>query len=73
MTLQVRLRSMAVRSSIGIILNSSLPALLYRLGILHFASSILPSIGADTWEFEDGVDNFWDNRPVRAFSRFHVG
>lgn len=41
-------------------------ALLYRLTILHLASRILPTIGADTWESEDGVDNGWADRPVRT-------
>lgn len=36
-------------------------ALLYRLLVLHFASQILPTIGADSWE---GVDDGWDSRPV---------
>jgi hypothetical protein len=39
-------------------------ALLYRLTILHLASRILPTIGADSWESEDGVDDGWDGRPV---------
>lgn len=42
-----------------------LVALLYRLAILHFASQILPTIGADSWESEQGVDDGWDGRPVR--------
>ena len=42
-----------------------LVALLYRLIVLHFASRILPTIGADTWEsFSNGNDG-WDGRPVR--------
>jgi hypothetical protein len=41
-----------------------LVALLYRLAILHLASHILPTIGADSWESEDGVDDGWDGRPV---------
>lgn len=41
-------------------------ALLYRLSILHFASHILPTIGADSWESEEGVDDGWDGRPVSA-------
>ena len=41
-----------------------LVALLYRLAILHFASHILPTIGADSWESEGGVDDGWDGRPV---------
>lgn len=44
-----------------------LVALLYRLTILHLASRILPTIGADSWESEDGVDDGWDGRPVNAF------
>jgi len=39
-------------------------ALLYRLTILHLASRILPTIGANSWESEDGVDDGWDGRPV---------
>lgn len=39
-------------------------ALAYRLAILHVASSILPSIGADAWEDEEGVDGLWETRPV---------
>lgn len=39
-------------------------ALVYRLTILHFASWILPTIGADSWESEEGVDDGWDGRPV---------
>lgn len=41
-----------------------LVALLYRLVVLHFASQILPTIGADSWEGETGVDYGWDERPV---------
>lgn len=43
-----------------------LVALLYRLSILHLASRILPTIGADSWESEDGVDDGWDGRPVNT-------
>ncbi|PCH33698.1 hypothetical protein WOLCODRAFT_112317 [Wolfiporia cocos MD-104 SS10] len=39
-------------------------ALLYRLVVLHFASQILPTIGADSWEDESGVDDSWDGRPT---------
>jgi hypothetical protein len=39
-----------------------LVALLYRLTILNIASRILPTIGADSWESEEGG---WDRRPVR--------
>jgi hypothetical protein len=45
--------------------------LFYRLTILHVASRILPTIGADSWESESGVDNRWDDRPVRS-CLFHV-
>lgn len=38
-----------------------LVALLYRLVVLHFASQILPTIGADSWEADVG-----DERPVSA-------
>lgn len=38
-------------------------ALLYRLFILHMASRILPTIGADDWSPEDS-DNPWEDRPV---------
>jgi hypothetical protein len=41
-------------------------ALLYRLTILHVASRILPTIGADSWESESGVDHGWEDRPVRT-------
>ncbi|KAG6912002.1 hypothetical protein DXG01_000250 [Tephrocybe rancida] len=39
-------------------------ALLYRLAILHLASRILPTIGADSWESEDGVHDGWEDRPI---------
>lgn len=35
-------------------------ALLYRLSILHLASRILPTIGADTWESENVDDESTD-------------
>lgn len=41
-------------------------ALIYRLVVMHFASRILPTIGADSWEDETGVDDGWDGRPVRS-------
>ena len=44
-------------------------ALVYRLIVLHFASRILPNIGADSWDGEDGVDNGWDERPVSSLVR----
>lgn len=39
-------------------------ALIYRLSVLHLASYILPTIGADSWEMEYGVDGGWNERPV---------
>ncbi len=45
-----------------------LVALLYRLTVLQLASRILPGIGADSWDDEDGVDNGWEDRPVRKRS-----
>lgn len=56
--------------------NNALPkpvlaALFYRLTILHFASHILPAIGADSWEHEEGVDEGWDGRPVLAMLPGH--
>ncbi|TFK41211.1 hypothetical protein BDQ12DRAFT_697094 [Crucibulum laeve] len=39
-------------------------ALLYRLTILQLASKILPTIGSDSWESEEGVDDGWNDRPV---------
>ncbi|EIW64590.1 uncharacterized protein TRAVEDRAFT_33368 [Trametes versicolor FP-101664 SS1] len=39
-------------------------ALIYRLVVMHFASHILPTIGADSWEDETGVDDGWDGRPT---------
>ena len=39
-------------------------ALAYRLTVLHLASFILPTIGADSWEMEYGVDDGWNARPV---------
>jgi len=45
-------------------------ALLYRLTILHLASRILPTIGADTWEAAEGVDDGWDDdRPTSTLTR----
>jgi len=46
-----------------------LVALLYRLTILHLASRILPTIGADSWEAEQGVDDGWDGRPTSTLAR----
>jgi hypothetical protein len=40
-----------------------LVALLYRLSVLQVASRILPTIGADNWESDQGEI---DGRPVRA-------
>ena len=42
-------------------------ALMYRLSILHLASSILPTIGADSWASDEGVHNGWDDRPVCSY------
>ncbi|KAF8202885.1 hypothetical protein BJ912DRAFT_332485 [Pholiota molesta] len=44
-------------------------ALLYRLAILHFASGILPTIGADSWESEEGVDDMWSDRPTSTLTK----
>lgn len=44
-------------------------ALFYRLAILHFASQIIPTIGADAWEGEHGVDGGWDGRPSSSITR----
>ncbi|KAG5647942.1 hypothetical protein DXG03_006976 [Asterophora parasitica] len=44
-------------------------ALLYRLAILHFASRILPTIGADSWESDDGVHDGWEDRPTSTLTR----
>ena len=41
-----------------------LAALVYRLTILLGAARVLPSIGADSWEADYGVDDGWDGRPV---------
>ena len=41
-----------------------LVALLYRLSILQVASRILPTIGADNWESDEGAKDGWDGRPV---------
>ncbi|KAM6498069.1 hypothetical protein JOM56_006017 [Amanita muscaria] len=42
--------------------------LLYRLFILHLASRILPTIGADNWSQEES-DAEWDSRPTSTFTR----
>jgi len=42
-------------------------ALLYRLTILHLASRILPTIGANNWESGEEV-NSWNDRPVRLLT-----
>ncbi|KAF9040570.1 hypothetical protein BJ165DRAFT_307929 [Panaeolus papilionaceus] len=44
-------------------------ALLYRLNILYLASGILPTIGANSWESEEGVDNGWSDRPTSMLAR----
>jgi len=43
-------------------------ALLYRLTVLHLASYVLPTIGADSWEEESGVDDGWNGRPTSKLS-----
>ena len=45
-----------------------LVALLYRLVILNLAFQILPTIGADSWETEVGVDDSWGDRPTSALA-----
>jgi len=50
-------------------LSNTLPkpvlvSLIYRLSVLHGASYILPTIGADSWESESGVDDSWEDRPT---------
>ncbi|KZW01992.1 hypothetical protein EXIGLDRAFT_665718 [Exidia glandulosa HHB12029] len=47
----------------------TLLALVYRLSILHFASRIIPTIGADAWEGETGVDGGWEGRPSSQITR----
>ncbi|KAA1471541.1 hypothetical protein DENSPDRAFT_837553 [Dentipellis sp. KUC8613] len=44
-------------------------ALIYRLAILLGAAQILPTIGADSWETEYGVDDGWDGRPTSKLTR----
>jgi len=43
--------------------------LLYRLFILHMASRILPTIGADSWSQEGDEDAVWDSRPTSTLTR----
>ena len=45
-----------------------LVALIYRLVILNLAFQILPTIGADSWETEVGVDDSWGDRPTSALA-----
>jgi hypothetical protein len=45
-------------------------ALLYRLTILQLASRILPTIGGDSWDSEEGVDDGWADRPVSLDTYF---
>ena len=45
-----------------------LVALVYRLVILNVAFQILPTIGADSWETEAGVDDSWGDRPTSALA-----
>ncbi|TFY82648.1 hypothetical protein EWM64_g1366 [Hericium alpestre] len=44
-------------------------ALVYRLVILLGAAQILPTIGADSWETEYGVDDGWDGRPTSKLTK----
>ncbi|KAL9716291.1 hypothetical protein Ac2012v2_000737 [Leucoagaricus gongylophorus] len=44
-------------------------ALLYRLTILHLASRIIPTIGVDTWEPEEGADDGWTDCPTSMLTR----
>ncbi|KAJ7630894.1 hypothetical protein FB45DRAFT_916848 [Roridomyces roridus] len=44
-------------------------SLLYRLSILHLASRILPTIGADSFDDTYGVDDTWEDRPTSALTR----
>ncbi|KAF9535423.1 hypothetical protein CPB83DRAFT_872343 [Crepidotus variabilis] len=46
-----------------------LMALLYRLTILQLASRVLPTIGADSWESEEGFDGTWGDRPTSTLTR----
>ena len=45
-----------------------LVALVYRLVVLNLAFQILPTIGADSWETEVGVDDSWGDRPTSALA-----
>lgn len=45
-----------------------LVALVYRLVILNVAFQILPTIGADSWDTEVGVDDSWGDRPTSALA-----
>ena len=45
-----------------------LAALVYRLVVLNLAFQILPTIGADSWETEAGVDDSWGDRPTSALA-----
>ncbi|EIN13802.1 hypothetical protein PUNSTDRAFT_109977 [Punctularia strigosozonata HHB-11173 SS5] len=44
-------------------------ALVYRLTVFHFASHILPAIGADSWDYEGAMDDA-DTRPTAKVARF---
>ncbi|THV07734.1 hypothetical protein K435DRAFT_911733 [Dendrothele bispora CBS 962.96] len=44
-------------------------ALLYRLTILHLCSRILPTIGSDSWESENGESGGWEDRPSSNVAR----
>ncbi|KAG8934494.1 hypothetical protein FRC03_007140 [Tulasnella sp. 419] len=49
--------------------KSLLVSLIYRLLVLQLASNILPSIGADTWESEDGTTEIWEGRPSSTITK----
>ncbi|KAH8835297.1 hypothetical protein DL96DRAFT_1573659 [Flagelloscypha sp. PMI_526] len=50
-----------------------LVGLMYRLTILHLASRILPTIGADSWESADGDDDgVWDPRPTGPLTKLFL-
>jgi hypothetical protein len=45
-------------------------ALVFRLGVLQLASRILPTIGADPWEDQDGNLLQADDRPTTKLTKF---
>ncbi|KIP11374.1 hypothetical protein PHLGIDRAFT_27869 [Phlebiopsis gigantea 11061_1 CR5-6] len=46
-----------------------LVALCYRLIVLHFASRILPTIGADPWDPDPDSEDDWDIRPTSKLTK----